>query len=97
MPVSFDPAKSERNQRERGLSFELVDRLDWSTALVKEDERRDYGETRLLVFGLIDQRLHVAVVTPRGEDLRVISLRKANRKEERLYGQETQRPSRTPG
>jgi hypothetical protein len=47
----------------------------------------DYGEPRLLVMALLDGRLHAAVVTPRGEDLRVISFRKANRREVRLYGE----------
>lgn len=88
MPVTFDPAKNARNIAERGLSFELVADLDWRTAVVTSDTRRDYGEVRLRVLALLDGRLHVAVVTPRGEDLRVISLRKANRKEIRLYGKE---------
>ncbi len=57
--------------------------LDWDTALVVEDTRRDYGETRLLVMA----RLHAAVVTRRGEDLRVISFRRANGREVRLYGE----------
>jgi uncharacterized DUF497 family protein len=94
MPITFDPAKNARNIAERGLSFERVADLEWDTALVAEDTRRDYGETRLRVFALLDGRLHIAVVTPREDELRVISLRKANRKEERLYETEKTR-SRT--
>jgi hypothetical protein len=63
-----------------------VERLEWETALVVEDIRKDYGETRLQVLALMDGRLYAAVVTPRGEDLRVISFRKANRKEVIRYG-----------
>lgn len=85
MPITFDPAKNERNIAARGLSFELVDQLDWATASVKEDTRKDYGEIRLQVLALLGDRLYAVVVTPRGEDLRVISFRKANKKEERLY------------
>jgi uncharacterized DUF497 family protein len=59
--------------------------LDWATALVKEDTRADYGETRLQVLALLDDRLYAAVVTPRGSDLRVISIRKASKREARLY------------
>ena len=70
-----------------GLSFVRVAELDWDTALVVEDTRRDCGETRLLVMALLDGRLHAAVVTPRGEDLRVISFRRANGREVRLYGE----------
>jgi len=60
--------------------------LDWDTAIVVEDTRHDYGEPRLRVMARLDGRLHAAVVTPRGEDLRVISFRRANRREVRLYG-----------
>jgi uncharacterized protein len=69
--------------------------MEWDTALLAEDNRRDYGETRIRVFALLDGRLHIAVVTPRGEDLRVISLRKASRKEEILY--ESERQKAEPG
>lgn len=86
MALTFDPAKNQRNIAERGLAFERVADFDWETALVRVDARRDYGETRLQVLALLDGRLHSAVVTPRGEDLRIISLRKASRKELRLYG-----------
>lgn len=46
MPISFDPRKNERNMAERGLSFELVEEFEWDSALVIEDDRRDYGERR---------------------------------------------------
>jgi len=86
MAFTFDPEKSARNVADRGLSFDLVERLEWETALVVEDIRKDYGETRLQVLALMDGRLYAAVVTPRGEDLRVISFRKANRREVIRYG-----------
>ena len=88
MAFTFDPDKSVRNIVERGLSFELVEQLEWATALVKEDKRRDYGETRLQVWAMLDRRLYVAVVTPRGENLRVISFRRANKREEKTYGEQ---------
>jgi uncharacterized DUF497 family protein len=86
MAVTFDPEKNARNIDERGLSFERVAELDWDTAMVAEDTRRDCGETRLFVMARLDGRLHAAVVTPRGEDLHVISFRKANEREVRRYG-----------
>ena len=95
MVVEFDPEKSARNVEERGLAFDLVNEFDWSTALILEGDRQDYGELRLVVFGLIGTRLHAAVVTPRADDFRVISLRKANKKEVRLYEHE-RRSGRTP-
>ena len=87
MRITFDPVKNAKNIAERGLSFELAQSLEWDTAVAIEDRRRDYGETRLRVLALLQGRLHAVVVTPREEELRVISFRKANRKEERLYEQ----------
>ena len=81
MRLTFDPAKNERNVRERGLSFERVADLEWEGAVAVVDDRRDYGETRLRVAARLEGRLHVAVVTVRGDALHVISFRKANRRE----------------
>src|ERR1700730_6464834 len=58
MAVTFDPEKNARNITERGLSFERVADLDWETAVIAEDTRRDYGEPRLLVMARLDGRLH---------------------------------------
>jgi uncharacterized protein len=74
MAFTFDPEKSARNVADRGLSFDLVERLEWEAAIVVEDTRRDYGEIRLKVLALLEGRLYAAVVTPRGEDLRVIEV-----------------------
>jgi uncharacterized protein len=89
MEISFDPAKNERNIAERGLSFSQVQELDWSSALVQEDIRRDYGERRFLVLGRIQGRLHAVVFTPRADKVHVISLRKANQREVTHYEKET--------
>ena len=90
--ISFDPDKSHRNEVERGLPFSLVLDLDWSSALIKEDTRRDYGERRLQVLGLIHGRLHAMVFTPRHDKVHVISLRKANNREVKHHEQ-TQDPA----
>ena len=52
------------------------------------DRRKDYGELRLRVLSFIDGRLHASVITPRGEKIRVISLRRANSREEKFYAKE---------
>ena len=90
MDVTFDPSKNARNIAERGLSFERVADLDWETAVSEEDARKDYGERRVRVFGLLGRRLHVAIITIRGEAVHVISFRKANKREVRRYGQARQ-------
>lgn len=89
--LTFDPAKNEANVRERGLPFSLVkDEFDWATAKVGEDKRKAYGELRYRAFGYIGDRLHAVVFTLREGTLRIISLRKANRREERRYGTKTE-------
>jgi hypothetical protein len=88
--ISFDPAKSQRNLRERGISFQRARLFEWSSALIVEDTRRDYGERRYRAIGWIVGRLHVMVFTPRSERVHVISLRKANAREVRLHASKTQ-------
>ena len=90
--IEFDPAKSAKNLRERGIGFDRFADMDVETAISVEDVRRKYGERRLRVLGYIDGRLHAAVITPRGETSRVISLRRANKREERAHAKKRQSP-----
>jgi uncharacterized DUF497 family protein len=83
--VDKDPKKEGRNIAERGLLLDLAEQLDWSTALIWEDGRKDYGERRYCVLGFIEDRLHSVVFTPRHGKPRVISLRKANKREVNRY------------
>ena len=87
MEIGFDPSKSGRNARERRLSFDLVIELDWSRAVIVPDDRRDYGEVRMVATAPLGERLHVVCYTQRGDVRWVISFRKANRREVRAYGQ----------
>ncbi len=85
MGIEYDPEKNAANIATRGLSFDLVAEFDWQGALVLEDARRQYGETRYQALGMIRGRLHMVVVTFRKTHVRVISLRRANAREERVY------------
>ena len=87
MGITYDPAKSERNEHELNLPFTLVAQLDWSGALIEEDDRKDYGERRYRVLGFIGDRLYAVVFTPRAGKVHVISLRKANKREVKQYAQ----------
>ncbi len=89
MRISFDPGKNERNVTDRGLPFGLIEQLAWSSALIEEDLRKNYGERRYLALGLIGDRLHAVVFTPRADEVHVISLRKANQREVKDYDQKT--------
>lgn len=83
--VGFDRAKNASNLASRGLSFELVEQMEWATALMQEDTRKAYGERRFQVLGFIGERLHAVVFTPREGKVHVISLRKANSREVKRY------------
>jgi uncharacterized DUF497 family protein len=89
MKIEFDPAKSVKNLTERGLPFEVVADFDFSSAIIWQDDRFNYPETRIIALGLIGHRLHVVCFTAIEGGIRIISLRKANRREITRYEQET--------
>jgi uncharacterized protein len=90
MEIEFDTNKNEANIRLRGLSFERVVDFDFETAVYRQDFRRDYGEIRIRTLGFLDGRLHALVFTETAKGIRVISFRKANKREVKTYEQETQ-------
>jgi uncharacterized protein len=85
--VEFDPAKDQSNRRKHGISLQAAEMFGWDTALEREDDRFDYGETRFVAIGLIDARLYVMVFTDGSDEdvVRVISLRPAEKHEARFY------------
>jgi uncharacterized DUF497 family protein len=83
--ISFDAANNARNITTRGISFSRALEFEWDSALIVADTRKDYGERRFQAFGLIAERLHVLVFTPRAGKTHIISLRKANEREVRRY------------
>jgi uncharacterized DUF497 family protein len=85
--ITFDPAKSERNLRLRGLPFERAADFAFDSALYAVDERNDYGETRIVAIGLLGDRVHVLCFTETADGIRVISFRKANAREVKRYAQ----------
>jgi uncharacterized protein len=81
MEIEFDRKKSERNLRDRGLSFDIVSDFDWRTAVVTEDLRFPYPERRFQAIGTIGGVLHMILYTNIQSGIRVISLRRASRQE----------------
>jgi uncharacterized DUF497 family protein len=82
-PYDWDEEKARANLARHGVRFEAIYRFDWAGAVRSEDARYDYGEVRLVALGKIGDRAHVVVYTTRSEVIRIISLRKANRRERR--------------
>ena len=81
MRVTYDPAKRQRTFEERGLDFEDATTVFAGVTLDVKDLRKDYGETRIICYGLLRDRLVVVGYTPRGASRHVFSMRKANERE----------------
>jgi uncharacterized DUF497 family protein len=84
MRLTFDPIKRARTLAERGLDFEDAAIVFRGTTVEIEDRRRNYGETRIIRYGLLAGRLVVIGYTPRGTVRHVFSMRKANDREKAL-------------
>ncbi|EEO27223.1 BrnT family toxin [Oxalobacter paraformigenes] len=88
MKYEFDPVKNASNIIKHGLSLEDAQWLEWETAYILEDTRKAYPERRYQALGLIEERLHMLVFCmPDSQTIRVISLRKANRREVKIYAE----------
>lgn len=89
MRIGHDPSKSARNVAERGLALDQVAELEWESAIVVEDARRDYGERRMRAFIHGEGKPYVVVDTMRGPVRWIISFRRARETERRRYEQPT--------
>ncbi|MFP5391633.1 MAG: BrnT family toxin [Gammaproteobacteria bacterium] len=87
MNITFDPVKDQTNTEKHGVSLAAAVEFEWDDALTWADERKAYGEGRMCAIGYIGNRLHYVVFVDRGEARRVISLRKANSREEKRYAE----------
>ena len=85
MDIEFAPAKDESNIAKHGVSLTLAVEMDMETAKVVVDDRRDYGEQRFCAYGLIEGRMFAMTFTIRSKAIRVISLRKANTREQKRF------------
>ncbi len=81
----WDEKKNKSNFAKHGVEFESVWDFDWERAIRTPSGYFEYGEIRFVAIGKIDGRLHVCVYTPRDSNYRIISLHKANKREEKIY------------
>lgn len=81
MQITWDPAKRARTFRDRGLDFADAERVFSGVTFETEDTRRNYGERRVICYGLLEGRLVVIGYTLRGNTRHVFSMRKANDRE----------------
>lgn len=87
MRYEWDKAKAAANLARHGVAFDSVKDFAWDRAEVAADSRKDYKEPRWIAASIIGDRVHVLVYTRRGYAVRVVSLRKANKREIRNYEQ----------
>jgi len=80
--ISYDPRKRKRTLAERGLDFEDAALVFEGVTVEVEDVRRNYGERRIICYGLLAGRLVVVGYTPRGPVRHIFSMRKANDREQ---------------
>lgn len=85
MKLSWDEAKRKATLDERGLDFADVGELFGGMLITSEDIRNDYGERRYVSVGHISKRLCVVVWTPRLGNHHIISMRKANDREQKYF------------
>ena len=82
MAVTYDPEKRTATLAERGLDFEDAELVFSGPTFETEDQRKPYGEKRVICFGMLRDRMVVVAYTPRGADRHVFSMRKANDREQ---------------
>ena len=85
MNYEWDEAKNRKNLAKHGLSFEDAERVFAGPCVTFEDDRFAYGEERLITLGLLAGRLVVIAHAPRDDGTRIISMRKGNRREQKIY------------
>ena len=91
----FDPAKRDWTFAARGLDFADAAEVFAGPLVEYFDERFDYCEVRLITVGLLRERM-VVVWTPREDGRHIISMRKANEREQAKHAWELDRSRRRP-
>lgn len=86
MEIQYDPAKDASNIAKHGFSLAAAIGIFADPNLVIfPDTRRAYGEARFIAMGVLGGRIYSVAYTMRGDHYRIISLRKANSREQARY------------
>lgn len=85
MLIEFDPTKDATNLAKHGVSLALASKLDWDAALVWVDERFAYDEVRMIALAPETDTLYYVAFVDRAGVRRIISLRRAERREVKYY------------
>jgi uncharacterized DUF497 family protein len=85
MDFEWDDRKKQANIEKHGIDFEFAKEIFSGIWIAKQDNRQDYGEDRFLALGLLDEFVLLVVYTQRFQKIRLISARRANAQERRIY------------
>lgn len=85
MKIEFDAVKDRENTAKHGVSLSMAEALDWDAALVWLDDRFEYSEVRMIALAPETETLYYVAFVDRGAVRRIISLRRATRREVKHY------------
>ncbi len=85
MKFEWNEKKNQINYEKHGLSFKDAKIVFESKTISFKDDREDYGEERFITLGELKSRVVVVVHTQRDFVTRIISMRKANEREKKIY------------
>ena len=85
MRVEWDETKRTENLRKHSIDFVGAEALFEGFTVTVEDDRFNYGEQRFVTFGTLEGRILAVVSTEQNDVIRIISVRKATRREEQSY------------
>jgi len=88
MSYEWDERKRRANVKKQGIDFIDVPEVFDGDVVIIPDERFDYGEPRFIALGILRRLVVVVAYTERGENIRIISARKATKNEQIYYFQE---------
>jgi uncharacterized DUF497 family protein len=88
MEFEWDETKRKSNLRNHGIDFVEIEKVFEGETVTILDDRFDYGEERLVTFGLLDGRVVAIAHTESDDVIRIISVRKATKNEESSYFKE---------
>ena len=90
LEFEYDEEKNSRNRERHGIDFENAQKL-WNTDHTLTPAREAAGEIRLFIVGRLEGKLYAAVFTMRGNVIRLISCRRADRRLQQIYETHRQR------
>ena len=82
----WDEQKNLSNRERHGIAFEEAKEVFYGLVFTSEDARRSYGEVRFISIGSIQSHVVIVIAhTSRNQKIRIISARKANKEERKIY------------